>query len=74
MAQILPAPNVVNLSLMILKTAVGHVRMGRYGDVLGRRDNARRATARKILTVKRSNAPSARQDGSVGRVALSPNR
>ena len=23
-----------------LKTAVGHVRMGRHGDVLGRRDNA----------------------------------
>ena len=47
--------------------------MGRHGDVLGRRDNAA-GYCPKILTVKRSNAPSAPQGGSVGHVALSPNR
>ena len=47
--------------------------MGRHGDLLGRCDNAA-GYCPKILTVKRSNAPSAPQDGSVGRVALSPNR
>ena len=56
-----------------LETAVGHVRRGRHGNVLGRRDNAA-GYCPKILTVKRSNAPRSPQGGSVGRVALSPNR
>ena len=34
------APDRWGQTLINLKTAVGHVRMGRHGDVLGRRDNA----------------------------------